>query len=162
MRDGGGGAGGWGGHISEIINRANSLAAAVFFFFCFPRVLRALFVAWEAVWTRGEFLTGGGGDGKIISVAEAQGTGRKEEGRGNQKKKNKTKEKRTKKSFLCISRRSETNAARASTSPPIPHQKKTMLIKARKHLETPRRRRLFVFPPAIAALQIKAATAGST
>lgn len=77
---------GGGGPFSEIINRANSLAAAVLFFFCFPRVLRALFVAWEAVWTRGEFLTGGGGDGKIISVAEAQGTGRKEEGRGNQKK----------------------------------------------------------------------------
>lgn len=75
------------GRISEIINRANSLAAPffVFFFcFCFPRVLRALFVAWEAVWTRGEFLTGGGGDGKIISVAEAQGTGGeggREEGR---------------------------------------------------------------------------------
>lgn len=60
-------------------------------------MLRALFVAWEAVWTRGEFLTGGGGDGKIISVAEAQGTGRKEEGRGNQKKNKKPKKNAQKK-----------------------------------------------------------------
>lgn len=102
--------------ISEIINRANSLF--FFFFFCFPSALRALFVAWEAVWTQGEFLTGGG-DGKIISVAEAQGTERKEEG-----KKITRKKKALKKRFLSISWRTETNTTRASTPPhPLPKKK---------------------------------------
>lgn len=80
-------------------------------------MLRALFVAWEGVWTRGEFLTGGGGgggDGKIISVAEARGTARKEEGRKNTTKK--TEEKNAQKVSFSISWRTETNTTRASTT----------------------------------------------